>query len=138
MDFSLDAYDRSGIPITDKEWVKLLAIPAYKVVEQTVMMDVSDPTKGFDVSTVWLGLDHRFNRTEGLPIIFETMVFPIGGAETDSIYDEGANNGELACSRYSLESEAKQGHAEYVIEYSLKLTDPVIMDRTPINPEGSQ
>lgn len=137
MDFNLDYYDRSGIPISYEEFGRLLGVPGYKVIEQTVLADAADPTKGYDVSTVWLGIDHGWGSHE-LPVIFETMVFPLGGAEVDSVYDENANNSELACSRYSLETEAKEGHALYVVEYTLKLTDPVVMDRTPLTkPEGS-
>lgn len=138
MNFNLDVYyDRSGIPISYEEFGRLFMIPGYRVVEQTVLADAADPTTGYDVSTVWLGIDHGWGSHE-LPVIFETMVFRLGGAEVDSVFGEGANNSDLACSRYSLETEAQEGHALYVVEYSLKLTDPVIMDRTPLTePEGS-
>ena len=48
------------------------------------------------VSTVWLGLDHRFGGG-GRPLIFETMVF---GGPLDGEQD-----------RYSTEEQAMAGHA---------------------------
>jgi len=50
---------------------------------------------GIDVSTVFLGIDHRFGG-EGGPLLFETMVFG------------GDNDGDTA--RYSTWKEAKAGH----------------------------
>lgn len=51
------------------------------------------------VSTVFLGLDHRFG-TEGPPLLFETMVF---GGPLDQEQD-----------RYSTWDEAEIGHAQMV------------------------
>ncbi len=59
---------------------------------------------GKRVSTVWMGLDHRFGH--GAPLIFETMVFPPEGA------------GDLDCDRYSTEEEAIAGHARMVTKWS--------------------
>lgn len=50
---------------------------------------------GVEVSTVFLGIDHRRFGT-GLPLLFETMIF---GGE----YDE-------TCRRYSTRAEAQAGH----------------------------
>lgn len=50
------------------------------------------------VSTVWLGLDHQHGN--GLPLIFETMVF--GGFLNERM------------ERYSTETEALEGHEEMV------------------------
>ncbi len=50
------------------------------------------------VSTVFLGLDHRFG--EGEPLLFETMVF---GGKLDQEMD-----------RYSTWKEAEEGHAAMV------------------------
>lgn len=55
------------------------------------------------VSTVWLGLDHRFG--EGPPLIFESMVF---GGE----YDGYAR-------RYSTFEAAKEGHENIVLNLAL-------------------
>jgi hypothetical protein len=62
------------------------------------------------VSTVFLGLDHRF-RGDGPPLLFETMVF--GGGECD---------GDMwRCSTW-LEAEAQ--HAEVVRELTTRLCSP--------------
>jgi len=60
-------------------------------------------TEHFTVSTVFLGIDHRFSG-KGPPIVWETMVFANDPA------DEG---GELHHSmwRYSTRSDAEAGHA---------------------------
>lgn len=52
---------------------------------------------GYLVSTVFLGLDHRFDG-DGQPVVFETLVFGTGGW-ADSQW------------RYSTWDEAAQGHA---------------------------
>lgn len=54
---------------------------------------------GVEVSTVFLGIDHRAFGT-GAPLLFETMIF---GGE----YDE-------TCQRYSTRAEAQAGHAAVV------------------------
>lgn len=64
-------YDRSGRAITMEEWAQLIASTLYQRVAITYVHDVV-------VSTVWLGIDHRFAPIGGPPVIFETMVF--GGA----------------------------------------------------------
>ena len=53
------------------------------------------------VSTVWMGLNHRFG--DGPPLIFETMVFP----SRDDM-------GDLDSDRYSTEAEAFAGHERMV------------------------
>lgn len=84
-------YDRRGRVI--RSWDDLARI------EPRVARDVL-PT-GHVVSTVWLGLDHRFGY--GPPLIFETMVF----ASEDSYMG-------LECDRYSTEAAAIEGHARMV------------------------
>lgn len=54
--------------------------------------------EGCEVSTVFLGLDHRFG--DGPPLVFETLVF--GGTE------DGEGD------RYSTYAEAVAGHARFV------------------------
>jgi hypothetical protein len=52
------------------------------------------------ISTVWLGLNHRWN--SGPPLLFETMVF---------------KNGDMAeeyCDRYSTWKEAEEGHEKAI------------------------
>lgn len=60
---------------------------------------------GIVVSTVWLGLDHRFG--QGPPLIFETMVF----------LPSSASGNELAMERYGTEADALAGHARLVAKY---------------------
>lgn len=81
---------------------KKLTDPKYKIIKQTVLPN------GKWVSTVWLGLDHRFIN-KGLPLIFETMVFP-----------EKGNYSDLDQERYSTEDEAKKGHLKMCVEWSEK------------------
>lgn len=63
----------------------------YKAVKQETLQN------GKWISTVWLGLNHRFGA--GTPLIFETMVFPSKGEFS-----------ELDAERYSTEAEAIAGH----------------------------
>jgi hypothetical protein len=84
-------YGWDGQPISQEEWLAGFAEPRH--------VDRTDLGKLGDVSTVWLGLDHRFG--SGPPLIFETMVF--GGPEDQ--YQE----------RYSTAEQARQGHEAVVI-----------------------
>lgn len=90
-------YDKQGKEITALEFGRLHSDYKYKFV-------MKDTVGGWQISTVWLGLDHAFK--EGAkPLIFETMVFeptPEGHMTLDDVY----------CERYSTEEEAKQGHIE--------------------------
>jgi hypothetical protein len=54
--------------------------------------------EGVDVSTVFLGLDHRFD--DGPPLLFETMVFRNGNGDEEE--------------RYSTWDEAVTGHKAMV------------------------
>lgn len=88
-------YNKEGELIELMEWVRLFGNKEYKVVEQTTLKN------GIRVSTVWLGLDHNFG--EGLPLIFETMVFPKEG-----------DFRELDMERYETLEQAKKGYKEMV------------------------
>src|SRR3954469_8347570 len=98
-------YDRQGNEIDMMTWGQLHNDPVYKRVAEAHVGPLW-------VSTVWLGLDHGFGG--GPPVIFETMVFKVEGAETD--WDEEV------CERYCTEEEALAGHQrivdslQYVIE----------------------
>jgi hypothetical protein len=59
-------------------------------------------TEHFEISTVFLGLDHNFGG-DGPPLLFETMVFRKHGKAYD-----------LAMDRYSTWDEAERGHLEMV------------------------
>lgn len=93
-------YDRQGNPITTDQWLQIVGADMapphpYRRVART------NDVGGFDVSTVWLGIDHRFGG-DGPPLIFETMVFPAGSlSEVDMV-------------RYSTEAEAIAGHDQIV------------------------
>jgi hypothetical protein len=63
-----DAYDFDGNPIGLWEWSELFADTDRRRVARTELGD------GVEVSTVWLGLDHRF-LGDGPPLIYETMIF---------------------------------------------------------------
>lgn len=85
-------YDIDGNPMEMMAWALSLEGPgdARKIGADTI----GDVT----VSTVWLGLDHRFG--EGPPLIFETMVF--GGPDSD--WQD----------RYTTKEQALAGHERVV------------------------
>lgn len=93
-------YDRAGAPISMQEWGRLF-VPEYQIVRATIVTDSAAPpgTCTFEISTVWIGLDHRWG--DGPPLIFETMIFAPDGHVLDH-----------ECRRYSTEDEAQIGHAE--------------------------
>lgn len=81
------------------EWARDMQNPDIQRVASTTL------SNGVCVSTVWLGLDHRFGLT-GRPLIFETMLFlPTG----DTIGEQW---------RYSTEEEAVRGHKTLVKKWS--------------------
>jgi hypothetical protein len=100
-------YDRKGKPLTLDEFINLfgkdrVSERKYKILKQETLKT------GYWVSTVWLGLDHSFER--GPPLIFETMVF-----------ESKDHSSDLDCARYATEEEAFAGHAEMVKRWN----DPV-------------
>ena len=107
-------YDIDGIPISIKEWGRLHADEKYVRVAVTTIMDGADPAVVWEVSTVWLGLDHSFD-DHGPPLIFETMVF-----------GEGSSTDE-ACVRYSTLFDAKLGHHAMAATVAASVTDPIVM-----------
>jgi hypothetical protein len=90
-------YDRQGKRLTTEEWARRMETLEYK----RVAMDTVGTKR---ISTVWLGLNHNYF-DNGLPLIFETMVF-----EGESWEDE-------ECVRYSTEAEAIEGHRQMVAKY---------------------
>ncbi|HMF88292.1 MAG TPA: hypothetical protein VK575_09445 [Gemmatimonadaceae bacterium] len=87
--FILDA-DKRPVPTNMATWAR-----TYKH-ERVALTEV---TNGVDVSTVFLGVDHRFS-SKGPPLLFETMVF---GGPLDQ-----------QCWRYSSWDDAETGHAAAV------------------------
>lgn len=128
-------YDRAGKPIGLGTWARLYRDHAYVVVKQTRL------TNGYKISTVWLGLDHRFG--VGAPLIFETMVFrkrssmeiarreeeaqaQLAHAKPDTMESRFASmqlrsaawdESDLECERYSTEEEALAGHERMVAQW---------------------
>ena len=92
-------YNREGQPMPMREWSARFDDLAYKHVGMDVVGDV-------EISTVWLGIDHRF-LGEGPPVIFETMVF---GGELDEW-----------CERYTTLEAAEAGHEQMVAEVREKV-----------------
>ena len=88
-------FNRQGQPMSLEQWAVALEDRSANRVAETTLPN------GNWVSTVWLGLNHRFG--EGPPLIFETMVFLARG-----------DGGELDCDRYSTEAEAVAGHEAMV------------------------
>ena len=93
-------FDRNGAPISIDKWAATLESDR-RIAEITL-------PDGKWVSTVWIGLNHRFG--VGPPLIFETMVFP----SSDDF-------GELDMERYATESEAIEGHNQMVDKWSRKV-----------------
>jgi hypothetical protein len=112
-------YDKDGVKISMRRWGELSKDWKYKRIARTSIVSSSNHSEHYDVSTVWLGLDHSLGLTLGLddvqPVIFETMVF-------------GDDSRDLDCVRYCTEVEAKQGHTEMVVTVSATMVDPVIVD----------
>lgn len=103
-------YDRQGRPVEAMAWARLLESgDDYRRVEFTEV-------GGYDVSTVWLGIDHAFGG--GPPLIFETMIFTRCPGE-GVIEPEGAL-------RYVSESDARLGHADVVAALRAQLAPPEI------------
>jgi hypothetical protein len=95
-------YDRQGKPITTEEWCRLIVQHDYKVLARTKVGT-------YVVSTVWLGLDHRF-LGRGAPLIFETMVFL--ASEIEDVAWHGLHG--IDGMHHSTEAEARQGHEDMV------------------------
>ena len=93
-------YDKQGKPLELMQWAQLFEDNAYRHIAETTLPD------GTWVSTVWLGLDHNFGR--GVPVIFETMVFP----------HKDDNSNEQEQERYSTLEEALNGHTRMVQKYT--------------------
>ncbi len=104
-------YDKEGIPISADRFSELFKDFLYRQVAKT---DVISGEDTYCVSTVWLGIDYSF--LEGIPIIFETLVFKNDYTEMD-IY------------RYATEKGAKEGHTEAVVNLSATLSNFIIVDK---------
>ena len=92
------SYDREGKPMCC-----LLAAPMTEEYRRVAL--TKNPK--LMISTVWLGIDHGFRRSEK-PIIFETMIF-----RTDEDEEKGHNYQE----RYCTEAEVIEGHQRIYKEF---------------------
>lgn len=82
----------------------------------------SDIVGRYRVSTVFLGLDHRFS-TRGWPVLFETMVFRLDEeGDRDVVVHEGDDIDSMM-ERYRTWSEAEAGHKR-MIEYVQQALSP--------------
>jgi len=98
-------YKRDGTPHPNiMEWAKEFKAIEDRRVAKDILSD------GKMVSTVFLGLNHNYG--EGLPLIFETMVF---ASESDGE--------DLDMNRYSTEEEALKGHKKMVKKWTDKLKE---------------
>jgi len=92
-------FNRQGQPMSLEQWAVSFEDRSAKRVAETTLPN------GNWVSTVWLGLNHRFG--EGPPLIFETMAFLARG-----------DGEELDCDRYSTEAGAVVGHEAMVRKWA--------------------
>src|SRR5262245_17632735 len=90
--YPLQIYDREGQPITIEQWAVLIGDLNYIKVAENTLPD------GMWISTVWLGINHRFLH-KGPPLIFETGVF----RSKDNLESMDQR-------RYSTEADAIVGH----------------------------
>lgn len=59
------------------------------------------------VSTVFLGIDHNYDPTQQLPVLWETMVFPVSR-------DKQRSYSEVYMQRYTTRLDAERGHERAV------------------------
>jgi hypothetical protein len=124
----LDIYDRDGNKINFERYVQLLGNTKNWMEYRRVAFDRYGD---FDVSTIWLGIDHNWSR-EGDPVIFETMIFvrsPDAGEDIDT-------RTSVYCRRYTNEQEALEGHKEAL--ESLKTPHIIESQLTPITEEEAE
>lgn len=103
-------FDRNGNEIDLMQWSRLLNTNYQRVAFES-LIDLAHPDITYDVSTVWLGLDHRFTG-EGPPIIFETMIFGPGPLDETT-------------RRYATEQQALEGHQQMVDIARADMVDPL-------------
>ena len=90
--------DRKPVPVSLLEWAEWFGNDANRIVAQDrIERADADPVL---VSTVFLGLDHRWGN--GPPLLFESLVF--GGPLDEKMY------------RWSTWDEAEAGHRHLLVE----------------------
>lgn len=98
-------YDLDGQPITQEEWASMFEYEQRRI-GAIVLPWWLTGQGGARVSTVWLGLDHRWGG-DGPPLIFETMIFYGNSKTVDGWEDEYQR-------RYSTKEAAIAGHRRAV------------------------
>jgi len=96
-------FDRNGEPMTVEAWAS--SLEKNRRVAETTLPD------GTWISTVWLGMNHRY-AGDGPPLIFESMAFDKDGV------------GDQDCERWSTEAEARAGHEAMVARWMAKSPPP--------------
>ena len=79
------------------------------------------------VSTVFLGIDHRFGYREGPPLLFETMVFK----DKETMEEDG-------CWRYSSWDDAQAGHDAVVKRLRKAMLRPAARTAPLSSPTSSE
>jgi hypothetical protein len=87
----MNHFDKAGQPIDIRQFARLAQNKDYRRIGWDLLPD------GRVLSTVWLGINHQYG--EGLPLIFETLLFAKEGKWE-----------ALECQRYATEAEARAGH----------------------------
>jgi hypothetical protein len=120
----MDIYDREGNKISFQQYVELLGDSKNWMDYRRVAFDQYGD---FDVSTIWLGINHNWSG-KGDPVIFETMIFVRVPDDEDrsSVY----------CRRYTNEQEALEGHKEAL--ETLKTPHIIESQLTPITEEEAE
>jgi hypothetical protein len=108
-----DYYGVDGEPITMEEWAR-----RFEQLRHVGRHKLEFNGARLSVSTVWLGLDHRYGT--GPPLIFETMVFTDADAPTDEI-----------CERYSTFEDAFDGHMA-IVQQIVDAGGRVLADETTL------
>ena len=91
-------FDRAGKPMDGMDW-------AAKFEDMSDRRSARTEVKGFAVSTIWLGLDHRYG--DGPPLIYETQVFGLDGVAQNTW-------------RYATEEAALSKHKKAVADIELR------------------
>ncbi len=111
----MNCYDKYGKRLTTKEWASILDSRDEEHIRYRQVGHHS--SHSYDVSTVWLGLDHGW---DGKLAIFETLVRSNSG-------------GTVEMQRYATLHEAEVGHKQYVLKWlGVVIEEPV----KPYKPKG--
>lgn len=70
----LQYYDPDGNPLTSEQWIEMFETRKDDTTDDSWWRRRTDISPDISVSTVWLGLDHRF-MGDGPPLFWETMIF---------------------------------------------------------------